>query len=84
MNVHGDPDYLAAMSEYMGRTKCLKAHSPRPAPLESGYRLYSNRFCPFAKRVKIVLGRKVREERESTMTHLNQADKFHGSLNKIM
>ena len=44
------------MSEFMGSSKCLVLDSPMPPALVNGYRLYSNRFCPFAKRVKIALG----------------------------
>jgi len=40
----------------MGNTKCLSKNSDKPEKLEDGVRLYSNRFCPFAKRVKMVLG----------------------------
>ena len=40
----------------MGSSKCLTRDSARPEKLTIGVRVYSNRFCPFAKRVKMVLG----------------------------
>ena len=43
------------MSEYMGTTKCLTKDSFKPAGNQEKIRLYSNRFCPYAKRVKLVL-----------------------------